>query len=75
MIFSSSSREQINLVKVFSATKMRDRQSIGEQVTSWMAANPGTRIVKRSVTQSSDDEFHCLSIVLFCSATVEPRRR
>jgi hypothetical protein len=70
MIASGSGRERINLVKVFAATKMRDRESIGERVTSWIAANPGARIVRTSVTQSSDEEFHCLSIILFCSASV-----
>ena len=58
---------QINLVKVFSATKMKEREAIGDQVTAWIAANPTTRILRAQVLQSSDDEFHCFSIVLFCS--------
>jgi hypothetical protein len=59
--------EPINFVKVFSVTKARDRQSIGEYVTDWIAANPTVRIVKTVVAQSSDVKFHCLSIVLLCS--------
>ncbi len=58
--------ERINLVKVFTATKARDRESIGEQVTAWLAARPDVQLVRSTVAQSSDAEFHCLSIVLFC---------
>jgi hypothetical protein len=60
---------QFNLVKVFSATKMKEREAIGEQVTAWIAANPTARILRAQVLQSSDAEFHCFSIVLFCSVT------
>ena len=58
--------DRIDLVKVFSATKMRERESLGELVTRWITANSRARIVKTVVLQSSDEEFHCLSIVLFC---------
>jgi hypothetical protein len=57
---------RINLVKVFSATKLKDRESIGERVTNWIAANPSARVVKTFVALSSDDRFHCFSIVLLC---------
>lgn len=56
---------QINVVKVFSATKHRERQELGERVTEWLEKNPNTTIVDRIVTQSSDNEFHCLSITIF----------
>ena len=52
-------------VKVFSATKARDREALGEQVTNWLRGNPDCEIVDKIVTQSSDSEFHCLSITLF----------
>ncbi len=52
-------------VKVFSATKAREREELGETVTRWLRSNAGLEIVDRVVTQSSDDEFHCLTIVLF----------
>jgi hypothetical protein len=71
---SASSIHPINLVKVFSASKSKDREAIGEQVTGWIAANPTARIVKTSVVQSSDEEFHCYSIVLFCFASVDSSR-
>jgi hypothetical protein len=58
---------RINLVKVFSATKSRDREQLGERMTAWMAANPGVEVLRTSVTQTSDSGFHCLSFVLFCS--------
>lgn len=52
-------------VKVFSATKAREREELGETVTRWIRSNADMEIVDRVVTQSSDDEFHCLTIVLF----------
>ena len=57
----------INSVKVFSVTKARERESIGDRVTGWIAANPAVRIVKTVVALSSDQKFHCYSIVLFCA--------
>jgi hypothetical protein len=54
-----------NGVKVFSATKAREREELGEVITRWLRANAGLRIVDKVVTQSSDREFHCLTITLF----------
>jgi hypothetical protein len=52
-------------VKVFSATKAREREELGETITRWLKSNPELEVVDRVVTQSSDDEFHCLTIVVF----------
>src|SRR5229473_5070182 len=52
-------------VKVFSATKAKEREDLGEQVTRWLRANADLEIVDRTVMQSSDNEFHCLTVVLF----------
>jgi hypothetical protein len=52
-------------VKVFSATKAREREELGENVTRWIRANPGVQVTDKIVTQSSDREFHCLTITLF----------
>ena len=52
-------------VKVFSATKAREREELGENVTRWMAAHPGVRVTDKIETQSSDREFHYLTITLF----------
>jgi hypothetical protein len=52
-------------VKVFSATKAKDREELGEVITRWLRANPGIEVVDREVRQSSDNEFHCLTLVLF----------
>lgn len=54
-----------NGVKVFSATKAREREDLGESVTRWLKANPNVRVVDKIVTQSSDREFHCLTITVF----------
>jgi hypothetical protein len=56
---------QFTGVKVFSATKAKDREELGETITRWLRTNVDLEVVDRVVTQSSDDEFHCLSIVLF----------
>jgi hypothetical protein len=52
-------------MKVFSATLARDREVLGERVTAWLRANPGLEVVDRVILQSSDREFHCISITLF----------
>ncbi len=54
-----------NGVKVFSATMMRDREALGEKVTEWLQAHPQREIVDTRVTQSSDAQFHCITITLF----------
>jgi hypothetical protein len=52
-------------VKVFSATKAKEREELGEVITRWLKANPDVDLVDKVVSQSSDNEFHCISIVLF----------
>lgn len=52
-------------VKVFSTTLARDREALSERITGWLRENRQLEIVDRVVTQSSDKEFHCLSILLF----------
>ncbi len=58
--------ESIRSVKVFSATMVRNREVLGERVTEWIRDNPDIHIFSAVVAQSSDAQFHCLSIVLFC---------
>ncbi len=52
-------------VKVFSATMAENRRLLGDDFTAWLQAHPGREPVHVIVTQSSDERFHCLSIVLF----------
>lgn len=57
-----------NGVKVFSATMVRDRQDLGEKVTTWLREKQragAVRVTDYIVSQSSDSEFHCLSITVF----------
>jgi hypothetical protein len=56
---------QFTGLKVFSTTLARDREAMGENITRWLRENPSAEIVDRVVTQSSDKEFHCLTIALF----------
>ena len=51
--------------KVFSATKAKEREELGEHVTAWLRDNPGIVLKDTVVQQSSDNEFHCLTIVIF----------
>ena len=52
-------------LKIFSTTLARDREAMGENITRWLRENPQLEIVDKIVTQSSDKEFHCLTITLF----------
>lgn len=52
-------------IKVFSTTLARDREMMGENITKWMKENSNLEIVDKVVTQSSDKEFHCLTITFF----------
>ena len=58
----------IDRIEVFTATKASERRELGQVVTRWLAEfrSSGGMLVDRVVTQSSDNEFHCLSITLFC---------
>ena len=53
-------------VKVFSATKQKERETLGETITAWLAEQGNSiRIVDKVVLQSSDNAYHCLSVTLF----------
>ena len=55
-----------NGVKVFSATKHKERDELGETVSRWLRANGDKiEIVDKIVSQSSDSEYHCVTITLF----------
>ena len=57
---------QFTTMKVFSTTLARDREVMGENITKWLKEHgQNLQIVDKIVTQSSDKEFHCLSITLF----------
>jgi hypothetical protein len=52
-------------VKVFSATKARERDELSENITRWLKSNADLEIVEKVVRQSSDYEFHCYSVIVF----------
>jgi hypothetical protein len=56
-------------VKVFSATKAREREELGELITKWLDDHPDLLVVDQVVSQSSDNEFHCLTITIFYKRT------
>ena len=59
-------------VKVFSATKAKDREELGESINRWIRDHKDLEIVDRTVTQSSDNEFHCLTVMLFYREAPKP---
>jgi len=52
-------------VKVFSTTLARDRDALSDRITNWLREHPEIEVVDKVVTQSSDKEFHCLSLTFF----------
>lgn len=59
-------------VKVFSATKAKEREELGENVSRWLKSNSDLEIVDKVVCQSSDSEFHCYSLILFYKHAAKP---
>lgn len=51
-------------IKVFSVTKARDREALGETITDWLDRND-VEVVDKRVVQSSDREYHCLTVTIF----------
>jgi hypothetical protein len=49
-------------VKVFSATKRKDRDRLDEVATAWLRDHQDFDRLTARVTLSSDLEYHCLSI-------------
>ena len=54
-----------NGVKIFSATMFAPREQLGETVTTWMTDHPQLTVTEFMVTQSSDTQFHCVTITVF----------
>jgi folate-dependent tRNA-U54 methylase TrmFO/GidA len=57
--------ERFTGVKVFSTTLARDRDQLSDRITGWLRDHPEIEVVDKVVTQSSDKEFHCLSLTFF----------
>ena len=57
--------EKFTGCKVFSATLARDRDAMTDTINGWLAKHPELDIVDKTVTLSSDNQFHCLTIILF----------
>jgi hypothetical protein len=51
--------------KVFTATVAQKREALGDEVTRWLGANRDVEVVDTVVSQSSDSQFHCVTIVVF----------
>jgi hypothetical protein len=64
-----------NGVKVFSATRAYDRNMLGDEITVWLAEHSTYELSEIIVAQSSDDDFHCLSITIFYTDPAAPTRQ
>lgn len=60
---------EFNGVKVLSATLARNREELGDKATQWLQDNPSFELVEMRVAQSSDREFHCISLIMFYNET------
>ena len=62
-------KSAFNGVHVIAATMFQQRQTLGEQVTEWLEnaakTRPGFQLVDMVVRQSSDEAYHCISIIIF----------
>ena len=57
--------ERFTGCKVFSATLARDRDAMSDTINNWLGKHPELEVVDKTVTLSSDKQFHCLTIILF----------
>jgi hypothetical protein len=64
-VIGKSRNVPFNGVKVFHATLQQARDRLGEVVTAWIEAHPTYEVRDIVVTQSSDREFHCVTISIF----------
>jgi hypothetical protein len=54
-----------NGVKVFTGATELQRKRLGDSVTEWLAVHSDIRIVDVCVMQTSDREYHCVTITIF----------
>ena len=64
-VLRSDDVNQFEGVKVFSATMQPERDRLGDRVAQWITDNPKAEVVDYTARQSSDNGFHCLTIILF----------
>ncbi len=50
---------------VFSASKHTDRERMSADVTAWRQRNASVTITDVRTMQSSDNEFHCVTVIVF----------
>lgn len=50
---------------IFGASKHVDRERLGADVTDWRQRNSNATITEVRTMQSSDNEFHCVTIIIF----------
>jgi hypothetical protein len=58
--------------KVFSATLARDREAMSETINKWLRDHADLEVVDKAVALSSDNQFHCLTIVFFTRERAKP---
>ncbi len=59
-------------VEIWSLTKPREREGLGGRVTSWIRKNKHLQVVDFQISQSSDNAYHCVTVVLFYKTISQP---
>lgn len=54
-----------NGVKVFTGATEMQRKRLGDVVTDWLGSHRELHIVDMCVMQTSDREYHCVTITVF----------
>jgi len=54
----------VRVIKTFSATMAKDREALGDHVTSWLRLHDDVTVDEIRTLQSSDSEYHCLSVII-----------
>lgn len=59
-------RGRIDGIKVFSASRVEDRNALGSEIGKWLDEHVDVEVVETIVTQSSCAAHHCVTVTLLC---------
>ncbi len=51
-------------IEVFSETMMKGHEHLGQKVSEWLRAHPDFEMTELRSMQSSDNQFHCVTLIL-----------
>ncbi len=59
-------RGRIDGIKVFSASRVEERNALGSEIGKWLDEHGDVEVVETIVTQSSCAAHHCVTVTLLC---------